>query len=109
MRAETESLLYVNGLSVDIASDAGINHAVKALQFSVRKGQTFALVGESGSGKSITAQAILRLLPDAAWISQGSASLNSLEVFDLSEREMRGLRGLKLALFFKSLRPVSMR
>lgn len=101
MRAETESLLYVNGLSVDIASDAGINHAVKALQFSVRKGQTFALVGESGSGKSITAQAILRLLPDAAWISQGSASLNSLEVFDLSEREMRGLRGAKIGIIFQ--------
>lgn len=103
-------LLYVNGLSVDIASESGINHAVRALSFSVIKGQTFALVGESGSGKSMTAQAILRLLPDAAWISQGSATIDGTEVFDLSERDMRGLRGGRVGIIFQepstSLNPV---
>ena len=110
MSTVSTPLLYVNGLSVDIASDAGINHAVKTLQFSVLKGQTFALVGESGSGKSITAQAILRLLPDAAWIDQGSIALNGDDVLDYSEKDMRSLRGAKVGIIFQepstSLNPV---
>ncbi|HLS42115.1 MAG TPA: ABC transporter ATP-binding protein, partial [Paenalcaligenes sp.] len=106
----SSNLLTVRDLSVDIASESGIVHAVKALQFSVSRGQTFALVGESGSGKSITAQAILRLLPDAAWISQGQAKLDSADVFELSERDMRRLRGAKVGIIFQepstSLNPV---
>ena len=106
----SSNLLTVRDLSVDIASESGIVHAVKALQFSVSRGQTFALVGESGSSKSITAQAILRLLPDAAWISQGQAKLDSADVFELSERDMRRLRGAKVGIIFQepstSLNPV---
>ena len=67
-----EPLLSVRQLTVDFATDSGNFRAVDGLSFDIPKGKTVALVGESGSGKSVTAQAILQILPKQARIGGGA-------------------------------------
>ncbi|SUV88313.1 ABC transporter ATP-binding protein [Bordetella pertussis] len=103
-------LLRIEGLDVDVAGESGVTHAVKRLQLAVAQGETFALVGESGSGKSMTALALLRLLPDAGRIVGGQIELGGTDLNDLSERAMRGVRGGRIGIIFQepatSLNPV---
>ena len=77
-------VLDVQGLSVDIATSRGSLHAVRDVSFKVRRGETVCLVGESGCGKSMTALAIMSLLPAAA---RRSAQRLSLLGEDLSRAE----------------------
>ncbi|MGB3287696.1 MAG: ABC transporter ATP-binding protein [Burkholderiaceae bacterium] len=108
--AGADPVLSVDGLSVQIAGDGGLTQAVKSLQLSIAKGQTFALVGESGCGKSMTALALLRLLPDAGSISAGRVRLGQVELNSLSESGMRQVRGGRIGIIFQepatSLNPV---
>ncbi len=92
-------MLNIQGLSIKIAGTD--HHAVADLSFTLKAGQTFALVGESGSGKSMTALAIMRLLPDAARIDAGKVSLAETDLFALSEAQMRAVRGGKVAMIFQ--------
>ena len=69
-----DSLLTVDGLSVQFNTKKGINTAVDGISFSVGKGEILGIVGESGCGKSVTSLSILRLLGTNARISQGSVS-----------------------------------
>lgn len=102
--------LTVQNLSVQLYTDAGMAKAVDQLVLSIERGQTFALVGESGCGKSMTAMALLRLLPDNAEITSGRVALNDLEVMQLSERDMQSVRGRRISIIFQepstSLNPV---
>jgi len=104
------TLLAVDDLSVDVAGEAGLTHAVKRLQFAIEQGQTFALVGESGCGKSMTAMALLRLLPDAGRIVGGQVRLSGDDLNLLPESAMRGVRGGRIGIIFQepssSLNPV---
>ncbi|NYE23028.1 peptide/nickel transport system ATP-binding protein [Pigmentiphaga litoralis] len=103
-------LLDVNDLSVVLDSDHGLVHAVDALRLTIAEGKTFALVGESGCGKSMTALALLRLLPDAGRIVGGQTRLRDVDVNRLPEYEMRKVRGGKIGIIFQepatSLNPV---
>src|SRR5688572_9685499 len=69
-------LLSIRQLAVDFKAESGDFRAVDGLTFDIPKGKTVALVGESGSGKSVTAQAILQILPKKAHISGGSILFN---------------------------------
>jgi peptide/nickel transport system ATP-binding protein len=108
--SDEDTVLSVEGLSVQIAGDGGVTQAVTSLQLAIAKGQTFALVGESGCGKSMTALALLRLLPDAGSISAGRIHLGAVELNGLSERGMRHVRGGQIGIIFQepatSLNPV---
>ncbi len=75
--------------------------ALFPLNFSLKKGKTFALVGESGSGKTLTAQSILRILPKNARILSGKIYLNEENLLDLPEKKMQTLRGRKIAMIFQ--------
>ncbi|MGY6270473.1 ABC transporter ATP-binding protein [Achromobacter denitrificans] len=103
-------LLEVRGLDVDIAGESGMTHAVKRLQLAIARRQTFALVGESGCGKSMTALALLRLLPDAGSIVGGQIDLDGEDLNRLPESAMRGVRGGRIGIIFQepstSLNPV---
>ena len=62
-RSAADTILRVEGLSIDFVARDATLRAVSGVTFSLRAGKTFALVGESGSGKSVTALALMRLLP----------------------------------------------
>jgi len=104
------SLLIVNGLSTEIRGRGESNLVVRDISFRVERGETLALVGESGSGKSMTALSIARLLPPAARVSAGEIKLSGRDLMQISEREMRDVRGSKIAMIFQepmnSLNPV---
>ena len=103
-------LLSIRDLAIDFHTDSGDFRAVDGLSLDIPRGKTVAVVGESGSGKSVTAQAILRILPKAARISGGSIVFNdpavpqaSTDITELgadSER-MRALRGGRIAMIFQ--------
>ena len=102
--------LNVKNLIVDLQTEVGMARAVDALNVTLNKGQTFALVGESGCGKSMTALSLLRLLPDNAVIQSGQVELSDVDVFQLSENQMRTIRGRRISIIFQepstSLNPV---
>ena len=100
------SLLSVRDLSVAI----GMASPVEGVSFDIAPGETFALLGESGCGKSMTALALMRLLPDAARIAGGSVQFAGNDLCAFSEAQMRGVRGGKIGMIFQepgsSLNPV---
>ncbi|OZI59621.1 ABC transporter ATP-binding protein [Bordetella genomosp. 11] len=104
------NVLRVEDLRVEIASERGIAVAVKQLALAISRGETFALVGESGSGKSVTALALLRLLPDAGRIVAGQIDLAGEDLNRLPESAMRRVRGGRIGIIFQepstSLNPV---
>ncbi|CDZ32813.1 Oligopeptide ABC transporter ATP-binding protein [Neorhizobium galegae bv. officinalis] len=83
---------------------------VRDLSFEISQGETLAIVGESGSGKSLTALALMQLLPRAARIANGSILFGGRDLTKLGAREMRHLRGREIAMIFQepmtSLNPV---
>tara|TARA_R110000868_G_scaffold29064_3_gene108225 strand:- start:2078 stop:3703 length:1626 start_codon:yes stop_codon:yes gene_type:complete len=74
---------------------------VKGISFTIAAGEIMALVGESGSGKSLTALAILRLLPDALAITAGTIELDGDALFERTERQMNKVRGYRAAMIFQ--------
>jgi len=100
-------LFKVNNLVARLTGGANI---VDGISFEIAEGKTFALLGESGCGKSMTALALMRLLPDGVENVAGSTELDGHALFDLREREMREIRGGKMAMIFQepglSLNPV---
>lgn len=102
--------LTVQNLCVQLHTETGVAQAVDHLAFAIDRGQTFALVGESGCGKSMTAMALLRLLPENADIREGRVALHDLDVMQLSERDMQSVRGRRMSIIFQepstSLNPV---
>ena len=96
-----ETLLDVRGLSLSIDTDEGTLEALADVTFTLRKGETFALVGESGCGKSLTAASLMRLLPENARVTAGEIRLDGRELLSLTEREMREVRGAKIAMVFQ--------
>ena len=105
-----DDILVAEGLYVALESDAGLVKALDGVRLSVARGETFALVGESGCGKSMTAMALMRLLPDNGRIDEGSVRLNEEELLILPESRMRERRGGKIGIIFQdpstSLNPV---
>jgi peptide/nickel transport system ATP-binding protein len=104
------TVLEVRGLSVDIAVSSGTLHAVTDLTFSAHAGETFAIVGETGSGKTMTALAIMGLLPRRARISAGYILLSGANIANMSPRTIAGIRGNRMSMIFQdpmtSLNPV---
>jgi peptide/nickel transport system ATP-binding protein len=104
------SLLEVTGLRTEIDTRQGRIRPVDGVSFSVAAGETLGVVGESGSGKTMTGMSIMRLLPPGGQIAAGSVRLDGQELTELSEAEMRTLRGNRMAMIFQdpmtSLNPV---
>ena len=104
------SVLNVTDLDIALDTDDQVRFAVKALALTIHRGETFALVGESGSGKSMTAMALMRLLPEALRVVGGRIELQGTELTHLSEAAMRSVRGARAGMIFQepgtSLNPV---
>jgi peptide/nickel transport system ATP-binding protein len=103
-------LLEIEDLRVHFGTSDGVVRAVDGVSFAIEQGETVALVGESGSGKSITANAILRLVPEPPARVDGSIRFEDRELLTLSVREMRKVRGNRIGFVFQdpstSLNPV---
>jgi peptide/nickel transport system ATP-binding protein len=95
-------LLTVKDLRVAFEGDRGrLTQAVNGTSFALAGGRTLGIVGESGCGKSVTALAIMRLLTAAGTRISGSITFEGRELVGLPERQMRDLRGNRLAMIFQ--------
>ena len=106
-----EIVLEVRNLHTYFFLRRGVVKAVDGLSFSLRRGEVLGLVGESGCGKSVTALSLLRLLPQAAARTvEGEVLLEGENLLTTSPREMRQIRGRKIAMILQdphtSLNPV---
>jgi oligopeptide/dipeptide ABC transporter ATP-binding protein len=109
--AQRKPLLVVEDLRVDIRSARGAFQAIEEVGFALDEGEVLGLVGESGCGKSITALAIMGLLPQpVARIAAGSVWFDGTDLAALSNEQMRHVRGDRLGMIFQepmtSLNPV---
>jgi len=94
------AMLAVERLTVELDTARGPARAVRDLSFSLAAGETLGIVGESGCGKSMTALALLGLLPDGARVS-GSIRFDGRELVGLPEDELCALRGDRMAMIFQ--------
>ncbi|GAA3566073.1 ABC transporter ATP-binding protein [Amycolatopsis ultiminotia] len=96
------AVLGISGLSVEFALPGAVVHAVRGAELSVGQGEVVALVGESGSGKSVTAAAVLGLLPRAARITGGSIRFGGTELVGLQDRQLNVYRGAGIGMIFQN-------
>jgi peptide/nickel transport system ATP-binding protein len=105
------ALLAVDDLRTYFFNEDGVTRAVDGVSFSVRPGETLGVVGESGCGKSVTALSVLGLIPPRIGrVVGGRIMFEGTNLLDLGEREMRAIRGDRIAMIFQepmtSLNPV---
>ncbi len=106
-----DKILEINKLQVGFAAQVGYQPAVNGVEFGINRGETFVLLGESGCGKSLTSLAIMNLLPPAArFMGTSQVLLYGKDLIDMSEVELRKIRGRQVAMIFQepmtSLNPV---
>ncbi|MCX2861040.1 ABC transporter ATP-binding protein [Paucibacter sp. PLA-PC-4] len=97
----SDVLLDVKNLRVDLPTERGLLHAVRGIDFQVRRGEMLCLVGESGCGKSMTSLALMGLLPRKAQRSADHIRFAGPDLQRLKEREMARLRGARIAMIFQ--------
>jgi len=95
------SLLEVRGLRTVFDTPQGEIPAVDGISFHVKRGEIVSLVGESGCGKSVTAFSLLRLLTPPGRIAAGEVLLDGVDLLQLSEAEMRKVRGNRISMVFQ--------
>src|ERR1700674_3030102 len=104
------ALLEVENLQTHFRTPDGVIRAVDGVSFHVHERETLAIVGESGCGKSVTANSILRLIPEPPGKIAGAIRFEGRDLLELSEREMRRIRGKDISMIFQepmtSLNPV---
>jgi peptide/nickel transport system ATP-binding protein len=104
------ALLEVENLQTHFRTPEGVNRAVDGVSFHVDEGETLAIVGESGCGKSVTANSILRLIPEPPGKMAGAIRFQGKDLLKLPERAMRAIRGNDISMIFQepmtSLNPV---
>ena len=107
----SEPLLSLRHLITSFETDEGYLRAVDDVSFDVFEGRTLGIVGESGCGKSVTSLSIMRLIPSPpGFIEGGEALFDGRDLMQISESEMRRLRGNEISMIFQepmtSLNPV---
>ncbi|CAD5280929.1 Glutathione import ATP-binding protein GsiA [Bosea sp. 62] len=106
----SEPVLSIRDLSVALPGGGDRAHAIRDVGFEVRRGETLCIVGESGSGKSMTAHAVMGLLPQGLSVGAGEIRLAGQALTACSDREWRAIRGRSIGMIFQepmtSLNPV---
>ena len=96
-----EILLDIKGLKTSFFTPSGVVQAVRGVDITLEKGQAMGLVGESGCGKSVMSLSIMRLVPHPGKIIEGSITFQGEDLLKKSEKEMRDIRGNKIAMIFQ--------
>lgn len=96
----TEPVLAISQLHIRLPKDGGQVPIVRGLDLDVSRGEVVGIAGESGSGKSLTAQALLNIVPPGAQVS-GSVTFNGRDLLALSERQWQEVRGNDIAMVFQ--------
>jgi peptide/nickel transport system ATP-binding protein len=99
--SQTDPVVAVDGLHVEIPLASGVLHPVRDVSFSVERGETLCLVGESGCGKSLTALAVMGLLPGRARRSARRLEFDGQDLSRTRERHMADIRGNRLSMIFQ--------
>ena len=99
----SDGLLAVEDLTVEFRTAGGVVRALERVGFHVRRGETVGLVGESGSGKSVSAYAMLGLLPPTARVRGGRVVFDGVDLL-ATPRALRDVRGRALSMIFQSPR-----
>ena len=111
MSKNSEYILDVSDLTVALPSDGDRDHAIENIKLSVAAGEIVCVVGESGSGKSVTASAVMGLLPSSLRPISGQTLLEGEDTLNCSKRRLRDLRGTRMAMIFQepmtALNPVT--
>jgi oligopeptide/dipeptide ABC transporter ATP-binding protein len=108
---QTEPLLAIDALKTYFYTFEGVARAVDDVSFHLDKGEVLGVVGESGCGKSVTAQSVMRLIPEPPGrIVQGRILFDGQDLVQLPAEKMRRIRGRRIAMIFQepmtSLNPV---
>ena len=102
MAAVPETILSVEDLTVSFHLKRGVLTAVNGVSFDIGRRETFGLVGESGSGKSVTARAIMRLVPTPPGeVSASRVRVEDSDIYALDGEQIRRIRGKKMAMVFQ--------
>ncbi|MBL8692049.1 MAG: ABC transporter ATP-binding protein [Rhodospirillaceae bacterium] len=105
-----EKVLEIEDLKTHFFTRDGVVRAVDGVSYHVLKGETLGVVGESGCGKSVTALSVLRLIAKPGRIVQGKIKMSGRNLLELSDEEMRSIRGNDVSMIFQepmtSLNPV---
>jgi peptide/nickel transport system ATP-binding protein/oligopeptide transport system ATP-binding protein len=100
-----EPLLAVENLRVRFQTEEGVVQAVDGVSFTVGPGEVVAIVGESGSGKSVTSMTLMGLTRSPNSSFEGTARFDGTDLIGASEKELRGIRGARIAMVFQD--PIS--
>jgi len=95
------TILSVNDLKTYFQTRDGVVKAVDGVSFDLKKGETLGIVGESGSGKTVASLSLMRLVPPAGRITEGSIDFNGNDIRALSDQDMRKVRGSRIAMIFQ--------
>ncbi|WDV44440.1 ABC transporter ATP-binding protein [Clostridiaceae bacterium M8S5] len=98
-------LLEVRNLKINFKTDDGVVQAARGVNFSLEKGETLAIVGESGSGKSQTVRAVMGLLADNGYISDGEIIYDGLDLAKIDKQDIHKYRGSDIVMIFQD--PIS--
>ncbi len=100
----SEPLLRIDELTVSLPGEQGRRPIIDRINVELYPGEVVGLVGESGSGKSMTALAVMGLLPRTATVEGGHIWFEERDLLALSERDMRTVRGAQIAMIFQNPR-----
>jgi peptide/nickel transport system ATP-binding protein len=98
---DPDELLRVENLKTYFFTEDGVVKAVDGVSLKLNKGETLGIVGESGCGKSVTSMSIMRLIAAPGEIIEGEVRLRGLNIADLTEEEMREIRGNRISMIFQ--------
>ncbi len=96
-----KTLLTIENLSVALPLGSDRTLAVDSVSLELRANEILCLIGESGSGKSMIANAVLRLLPESIFATEGRIMLENRDLLQLSETEMQKIRGARIGMIFQ--------
>ncbi len=99
--SQENPILTVKNLTIDIPTDTGTLHAVRGIDFDLKRGETLCIVGESGSGKSLTSLAVMGLLGNAIKPRADVMDFDGTALLDANKRTLRDIRGARISMIFQ--------